>query len=133
MTQPMTATELATVNRLRPAARRADEVAGTAAVVGIWLLLPFAIGALVFIFLGLVILAASDAPEPSMPVAAWLVITVLLQTLYWVWMADVAGRHPLQGLWALIPLVALIPTFSLARSVALRSGAAYPGEGAGAP
>lgn len=114
-------TDLTSANRLRPVSHRADEVANAAAVTGIWLLLPLAVGAVSFMLLGLIVLGVSDDLEPGVPFAAWLVVTLALQTLYWVWMASVAGRHPLEGLWALIPIVALVPTFSIARAVALRS------------
>jgi hypothetical protein len=116
-------TDLASTNRLRPVSHRADEVANAAAVTGIWLLLPLVVGAVSFMLLGLIVLGVSDDLEPGVPFAAWLVVTLALQTLYWVWMATVAGRNPLEGLWALIPVVALVPTFSIARAVALRSAA----------
>lgn len=116
-------TDLTSANRLRPVSHRADEVANAAAVTGIWLLLPLVVGAVSFMLLGLIVLGVSDDLEPGVPFAAWLVVTLALQTLYWVWMATVAGRNPLEGLWALIPVVALVPTFSIARAVALRSAA----------
>lgn len=116
-------TDLASANRLRPVSHRADEVANAAAVTGIWLLLPLAVGAVSFMLLGLIVLGVSDDLDPGVPFAAWLVVTLALQALYWVWMASVAGRNPLEGLWALIPIVALVPTFSIARAVALRSAA----------
>lgn len=112
-------TSLTATNRLRPASQRADEVAGAAAVTGIWLLFPLAIGGFTFLFLGILILAISEDPDPGVPFFAWLILTLALQALYWVWIAHVSGRNPISGLWALIPVVALIPTFPLARAAVL--------------
>jgi hypothetical protein len=110
------------INKLRTVTHRADGVASAATVTGVWLLIPFALGAVTQIVLGLLVLSISDDQDPSVPSGAWLAATLLLQTAYWAWMAYVSGRNPLVGLWALIPIVALIPTFSIARSVALRGG-----------
>jgi len=112
------------INKLRTVTHRADGVASAATVTGVWLLIPFALGAVTEIVLGLLVLSFSDDQDPTVPGVAWLVVTLLLQTAYWVSMARVAGRNPLVGLWALIPIVALAPTFSIARSVALRGGVA---------
>lgn len=114
---------LTSINRLRPTSQRADEVASAAAVTGIWLLFPLAIGAFTFLFLGLLILGISDEPEPSVPFLAWLILTLALQALYWVWIAHVSGRNPIIGLWALLPVIALVPTFPLARAAVLSNGA----------
>lgn len=119
MTETTSRTSLTAANRLRPMSQRVDEVASAAAVTGIWLLFPLAIGGFTFLLLGLIILAISSDPDPGIPFFAWLILTLALQALYWVWIAHVSGRNPINGLWALIPVVALIPTFPLARAVVL--------------
>jgi len=91
--------------------RRAHSVSG-ASVIGLWLLLPFAIlGAAYLICALIVILFHGDQLEALYPVG----LSVIATTAHWCWIARRVGREWTFGLWALIPVVGLFPTFVLAR------------------
>jgi hypothetical protein len=103
-------------NRLRPIGRRTEDVASAASMIGLWLLIPMAIGGLAFVILGLGVLASTDDLEPQVPWQVWLPVTLVMQASFWVLVAYRAGRHPLEGLWGLLPVIGLIPTFAIAHS-----------------
>jgi len=99
-----------------------ERVSG-AALVGLWLLLPMALGAVSYAVLGIAELLMS----PTMNIAGnaeaagidwmwWLGLTIALQVVYWLLIAP----RRITCLWALIPVVALIPTFFMAREILLR-------------
>ena len=96
-----------------------------AALVGLWLLIPAALGGAGYALVGLIsmltVTQAAPGVEAEQAAVAWqwwLLATVLLQSVYWVLIAP----RPMRGLWALLPVLALIPTFGIARDVLLRPG-----------
>lgn len=92
--------------------------ATAASVFALWILIPLALGALAYILIGLVLLLGSYEPGRSVDPRLWVFSTLVLQTAYWSFLADRKGLGALRGLWALIPVVALIPTFGIARAAA---------------
>lgn len=98
-----------------------ERVSG-AALVGLWLLIPVALGAVSFAVLGITELLSAPALN-SMANADlavidwmwWLSLTIALQVVYWLLIAP----RPITCLWALLPVIALIPTFFMAREVLL--------------
>ncbi|CAB4960241.1 unannotated protein [freshwater metagenome] len=98
-----------------------ERVSG-AALVGLWILIPVALGAASFAILGITELLTSPAlnimtnAEPAViDWRWWLGLTIALQVIYWLLIAP----RPITCLWALIPVIALIPTFFIAREVLL--------------
>ena len=106
------------LNKIRLAPKQADEVAPTSTFIGIWLLLPLAIGGMAFVLVGMLalILWANDSEQLLFPWKIWLPVTLILQSLYWMRMSHTSGRSMFRGLWALIPLLGMIPLFSVAKS-----------------
>ena len=96
----------------------AERVSG-ASLVGLWLLIPVAIGAAAYAILGIVSMLTTSTGLGTDPAAItwqwWLGLTLGLQVIYWMLLAP----RPLAGLWAIIPVIALIPTFFVARDVLL--------------
>lgn len=96
----------------------AERVSG-ASLIGLWLLIPFALGAAAYAILGAAsMLAASTdlaAEQATIGWQWWLGLTIGLQVLYFVLIAP----RPLAGLWAIIPVISLIPTFFIAREALL--------------
>lgn len=107
----------------------AERVSG-ASLIGLWLLIPFALGAAAYAILGIASMLAAPAELPAEPAVIdwqwWLGLTIALQVIYWMLIAP----RPLAGLWAIIPVVSLIPTFFVARDALLersaRSSAVVP-------
>jgi apolipoprotein N-acyltransferase len=98
-----------------------ERVSG-AALVGLWLLIPVALGAVSFAVLGITELLTSPAlnsmasTEPAVvDWRWWLGLTIALQVVYWLLIAP----RPITCLWAVLPVIALIPTFFMAREVLL--------------
>lgn len=89
-----------------------------AGVFALWILIPWALGGLAYILLGMWVAKSAFDPEAVFDTRVWLILTLLFQTGYWMLLARSAGLSVLRGLWALIPVVALIPTFSIARAAA---------------
>ena len=89
-----------------------------ASVFALWILIPLALGAFAYIVIGLVLLLSAYEPGQSVDPRLWIFSTLVFQTAYWSFLADRKGLGALTGLWALIPVVALIPTFSIARAAA---------------
>ncbi len=119
----------------------AERVSG-ASLVGLWLLIPIALGAVAYALLGIVsmLTAPTDLNAPAdltaEPAAIdpqwWLGLTIALQVIYWVLIAP----KRLAGLWAIIPIVSLIATFFIARDALLErsarsSSTADPDSGSG--
>ena len=99
----------------------AERVSG-AALVGLWLLLPMALGAVSYAVLGIAKLLTSPTlnitgnAEPAViDWMWWLGLTIALQFAYWLLIAP----RRITCLWALLPVIALIPTFFMAREVLL--------------
>ena len=99
-----------------------ERVSG-AALVGLWLLLPMALGAVSYAVLGIAELLTSptmniagNAEAAGMDWMWWLGLTIALQVAYWLLIAP----RRITCLWALIPVVALIPTFFMTREILLR-------------
>ena len=106
----------------------AERVSG-AALIGLWLLLPMALGAVSYAVLGIAELLTSPTlnitgnAEPAViDWMWWLGLTIALQFVYWLLIAP----RRITCLWALIPVIALIPTFFMAREILLRD---RPGRG----
>ena len=106
----------------------AERVSG-AALVGLWLLLPMALGAVSYAVLGIAKLLTSPTlnitgnAEPAViDWMWWLGLTIALQFVYWLLIAP----PRITCLWALLPVIALIPTFFMAREILLRD---RPGRG----
>jgi hypothetical protein len=98
-----------------------ERVSG-AALVGLWILIPVALGAVSFAILGITELLTSPAlnimtnAEPAViDWRWWLGLTIALQVVYWLLIAP----RPITCLWALLPVIALIPTFFIAREALL--------------
>lgn len=106
------------LNKIRLAPKQADEVAPTSTFIGIWLLLPLAIGGMAFAVVGMfvLILSADETNPLVLPWKIWLPVTLILQSLYWMRMSHTSGRSMFRGLWALIPLLGMVPLFSVAKS-----------------
>jgi hypothetical protein len=106
------------LNKLRLTPKKADEVSSAPTFIGIWLLLPLAIGGLAFAVVGMFVLAlsAEETNQFVLPWKIWLPVTLILQSLYWMRMSHTSGRIMWRGLWALIPLLGMIPLFSVAKS-----------------
>jgi hypothetical protein len=108
-------------NKLQFRAEHDAERVRSAALVAVWLLIPFAIGAIAYLILGFIVLFRERLSEETLffeltvPFLPWLILTLVLQAAYWAWLSDRWEK----GLWALIPLVGLIPTFMIARTVLL--------------
>lgn len=132
-----------TDNEITSAATPEAERVSGASLVGLWLLIPTALGAVAYALLGIVsMLAAStelNAPADLTAAPAviswqwWLGVTLALQVIYWMLIAP----KRLAGLWAIIPVISLIPTFFIARDALLErstrsSVAADPGYGSDA-
>lgn len=100
----------------------AERVSG-ASLVGLWLLIPVAIGAATYAILGIVSMLTTSTGFGTDPAAItwqwWLGLTIALQVIYWVLIAP----KRLAGLWAIIPIVSLIPTFFIARDALLERSA----------
>ena len=114
----------------------AERVSG-ASLVGLWLLIPIALGAVAYALLGIVSMLAAPADLTAPPAVIswrwWLGVTLALQVTYWTLIAP----KRLAGLWAIIPVISLIPTFFIARGALLErsirsSAAADPGSSSGA-
>lgn len=90
---------------------RSHMVSG-ASVVGVWLLIPLALFGVSYVLTSIVSVALLS-PGPNGYVL--LGITLMLQVFYWCLVAITADRSWAMGLWALIPVISLIPTFGLAR------------------
>ena len=100
--------------------RRSDSGAVTAAsFIGLWLLIPLALGALAYVLVGTWLLMSPFDRGLAIDWKPWLLLTLLLQAGYWTLVSRAAGRSPLNGLWGLAPFVALVPTFAIARSALL--------------
>lgn len=105
-------------NRLR----RPDdgrEVVNAATVVGVWVVIPIALAALALLIVGVAFLTLPVGDDGEQP-WTWLrvSVTVLGLAVYWGALAVRSGRSALWGLWVLIPIVSLVPTFVIARDVA---------------
>ena len=105
-----------------------ERVSG-AALIGLWLLLPMALGAVSYAVLGITelltspILNITGNAEPAViDWMWWLGLTIALQFAYWLLIAP----RRITCLWALLPVIALIPTFFMAREILLRD---RPGRG----
>ena len=105
-----------------------ERVSG-AALICLWLLLPMALGAVSYAVLGIAELLTSPTlnitgnAEPAViDWMWWLGLTIALQFVYWLLIAP----RRITCLWALLPVIALIPTFFMAREILLR---ARPGRG----
>ncbi|NQW73573.1 MAG: hypothetical protein HQ453_12660 [Actinobacteria bacterium] len=99
-----------------------ERVSG-AALIGLWLLLPMALGAVSYAVLGIAELLTSPTmiitgnAEPAViDWMWWLGLTIALQVVYWLLIAP----RRITCLWAVIPVIALIPTFFMAREILLR-------------
>ena len=99
-----------------------ERVSG-AALIGLWLLLPMALGAVSYAVLGIAELLTSptlnitgNAEPAGIDRMWWLGLTIALQFVYWLLIAP----RRITCLWALIPVIALIPTFFMAREILLR-------------
>jgi hypothetical protein len=113
----MTSDALRAANSVVPPSRRADERVNAASFVGLWLLLPIAIGGVARLLLGLLVLILPG--DFSVPTVLWLVLTLVLQAGFWALVCQRSGQPPAKGLWALIPVVAFLPTFFIARRALL--------------
>jgi len=99
-----------------------ERVSG-AALIGLWLLLPMALGAVSYAVLGIAELLTSptmiitgNAKPAVIDWMWWLGLTIALQVVYWLLIAP----RRITCLWAVIPVIALIPTFFMAREILLR-------------
>ena len=116
--------ELADVDRLRAANRlrstaEGREAVSAATVVGLWLVIPCAIAAFALLVLGIVWLTLPLGDDGDYPwVWVRVLATAVLLMAYWAFLAVRAGRSALWGLWVLAPVVALVPTFVIARDAA---------------
>ena len=107
------------INNVRSQPKRQEDVGSLPSLIGIWLLIPFALGGLAYIVTGLINLAIDpELLAPRSFYISWLVVTLLLQVAFWMYMANKSGRKFYFGLWALIPAVSLFPTFKIAKSLA---------------
>jgi hypothetical protein len=107
------------INSVRSQPKRPEDVGTLPSLLGIWLLIPFALGGFAYIVTGLIHLAIDpEFLEPQSFYISWLIVTILLQVGFWMYMANKSGRKFYFGLWALIPLVSLFPTFKIAKSLA---------------
>ena len=106
------------LNKVRLNPKQAGEVASVPTFIGIWLLLPLAIGGIAFVLVGMLalILRANDSEQLLFPWKIWLPVTLILQSLYWMRMSHTSGRSMWRGLWALISILGMIPLFSVAKS-----------------
>jgi len=106
-------------NDLQSQVEHDHERVQAAALVAVWLLVPVALGAVSYFLLGIILLLSErlseDAGDLEYRVSSlqWLILTLLLQAAYWCWLSQPWQK----GLWALIPIVGLIPTFAIARTV----------------
>lgn len=117
--EPALIASLREANRLQFGTDNAAERVRSGALVALWLLVPLAIGAVAYLIIGFLVLLHArvfdDIAEFVIIGWPWLILTLVLQAGYWCWLS----RPWQKGLWALIPLVALIPTFGIARTVLL--------------
>lgn len=106
-------------NEITSASTPAAERVSGASLVGLWLLIPFALGAVSYGLLGIASMLAAPAEVAAEPAVIawqwWLGLTLALQVVYWVLIAP----KRLAGLWAMIPVISLIPTFFIARDALL--------------
>jgi apolipoprotein N-acyltransferase len=58
---------------------------------------------------------AANAEPPALDWRWWLGLTIAFQVVYWLLIAP----RPVTGLWAVLPVIALIPTFFIAREALL--------------
>ena len=97
---------------------RAERVSG-ASLVGLWLLIPLALGAMAYAILGIATMLAAPVGVPAESADIswqwWLGLALGLQVVYWM----LISPRPFAGLWAIIPVISLIPTFFIARNVLL--------------
>lgn len=114
--EPIRQANLATQGR-----ERETERVRLASLLGVWLLIPLALGGVAFVLNVLAITVVSAVSGNGIPLevpltdlnVSWLVTTLVFQTAYWCLVA----RPWFWGFWAVIPIVALIPTFFIARRV----------------
>jgi len=107
-----------------------DTQRGTAAsIFALWILIPLALGALAYTVLGLWLMLSPFEPDRSVDPGLWIFVTLVFQSAYWAFLADRIESSPLKGLWALLPLIALIPTFPIARKVSAKSDSSRRDEG----
>jgi len=112
---------LTLINQVTPPGNP-DTPRGTAAsIFALWMLIPLSLGALAYVLLGLWLMLSSFEPDRSVDPRLWILVTLAFQSAYWVFLADRSESSPLKGLWALIPFIALIPTFPIARKASVRS------------
>jgi hypothetical protein len=110
------------INNVRSHPKRQEDVGSLPSLIGIWLLIPFALGGFAYIVTGLIHLAIDpELLAPRSFYISWLIVTLLLQVAFWIYMANKSGRKFYFGLWALIPFIALVPTLKIAKDLASKS------------
>lgn len=109
-------------NKLQFRVHNEAERVKSASLVGLWLLIPFALGAVAYLLIGIVLILQERFSgdfglyELTVPILPWLMLTLVLQAAYWSWLSTPWQK----GLWALIPIVGLVPTFMIARQALIR-------------
>lgn len=104
--------------------RRTPEGAGTvtaASLFAVWILLPLALGALAYVIVGVWLLMSPFDRDLMIDWKPWIALTLVLQAGYWTVVSRAASRNALNGLWGLIPIIALVPTFAIARAALLKN------------
>jgi hypothetical protein len=118
-TSPELTAELSNANRIEPSRTLESERVRVSTLMGVWLLIPLALGALAFILNGMfLVVQARFSDDPAMFEinfadfnVTWLVLTMILQVAYWC----LLSRPWYYGFWAVVPVIGLLPTFFLAR------------------
>lgn len=115
---PELTAELKNANKIEPSKTLESERIRVSALMGVWLLIPLALGALAFILNGIFLVFTATTPNPEMFEMnyvdfniSWLAIAIILQVAYWC----LLSRPWYHGFWAIVPVIGLIPTFFLAR------------------
>lgn len=123
--------ELERANRVAHRSGHGAPVVPGASLIGLWLLLPLALAGLAVVIVGLAMLLESHRTAPDLPLdwRPWLALTLALQLVYWTGIARLGGRSWFYGLWALLPGVALVPTFFIARDALMRGRIIEPVPG----
>lgn len=117
-TSSFSATSLREMNRI--VRRPADGSVTAASLFALWILIPLALGALAYVLIGVWLLMSPFEPDLTIDWKPWMALTLLLQAGYWAVVSRAAGRSPLKGLWGLVPVVALVPTFTISREALIR-------------
>lgn len=113
--------ELRDMNKVVRRVEAGADTVTAASQFAVWILLPVSLGGLAYIAVGVWLLMAPYDPNLSPDWRLLLLLTLVLQGIYWAFVSRAAGRNPVNGLWGLLPVIALIPTFFIARTALLRT------------